>query len=71
MKTAIGVNGACGRMGQRIVELAFNDKDLQLVAAMETPGHPQLGRDIGEVCGFGPDALGVWQRMVRPVRTRA
>jgi dihydrodipicolinate reductase len=26
MKTLIGINGACGRMGQRIVQLAHEDK---------------------------------------------
>ena len=57
MKTAIGVNGACGRMGQRIVQLAHEDKTLEIVAALEAAGQPSIGRDIGEVCGIGP--LGV------------
>ena len=53
MKTAIGINGACGRMGLRIVQLAHEDKDLAIAAATEVPGHPALGRDIGELAGFG------------------
>ncbi len=53
MKTIVAVNGACGRMGQRIVQLAREDKELQLGAALEMAGHPQLGRDIGEVTGTG------------------
>jgi 4-hydroxy-tetrahydrodipicolinate reductase len=57
MKTAIGVNGACGRMGQRIVQLALEDRDLQIGAALETAGHPSQGRDIGEIAGVG--AIGV------------
>src|SRR4051794_16029337 len=57
MKTHIAVNGACGRMGQRIIHLAREDKELQLAAALEMPGHPQQGRDIGEVIGVG--AVGV------------
>jgi 4-hydroxy-tetrahydrodipicolinate reductase len=57
MKTIIAVNGACGRMGQRIVQLARADKELQVGAALEMPGHPQLGRDVGEVAGIG--AIGV------------
>jgi 4-hydroxy-tetrahydrodipicolinate reductase len=57
MKTIIGVNGACGRMGQRIVQLAREDRELVLGAALEMPGHPQQGRDIGEVAGIG--TLGV------------
>jgi 4-hydroxy-tetrahydrodipicolinate reductase len=57
MKTVIGINGACGRMGQRILQLAHEDKDLTLGAALDAPGHPQLGRDAGELAGVG--TLGV------------
>jgi len=53
MKTVIGVNGACGRMGQRIVQLAHEDHSLHIGAALEAPGHRDMGRDIGEVCGIG------------------
>jgi 4-hydroxy-tetrahydrodipicolinate reductase len=40
-------------MGQRIAQLGFEDKELVLGAALETPGHPQQGRDYGEVLGIG------------------
>lgn len=53
MKTIIGVNGACGRMGQRIVQLAYEDKELTIGAALDAAGHPCQGRDIGELCGLG------------------
>lgn len=68
MKTAIGVNGACGRMGQRIVQLAREDRDLVLGAALEMPGHPQQGRDIGEVTGIG--AIGVYVSSLLPPEQR-
>jgi 4-hydroxy-tetrahydrodipicolinate reductase len=64
MKTIIAVNGACGRMGQRIVQLARTDRELQLGAAVEMPGHPQLGRDIGEVVGAG--TIGVFVSNLLP-----
>jgi 4-hydroxy-tetrahydrodipicolinate reductase len=53
MKTHLGVNGACGRMGQRLVTLGYEDSGLTVSAALETPGHPQQGRDVGEVVGIG------------------
>jgi 4-hydroxy-tetrahydrodipicolinate reductase len=53
MKVPFGVNGACGRMGLRIIQLAQDDEELQLVAALESFGHPFVGRDIGEVAGIG------------------
>ena len=57
MKTTIGINGACGRMGQRIVQLAHEDKELVIGAALEAPDHPRQGQDIGEAAGLG--TLGV------------
>jgi 4-hydroxy-tetrahydrodipicolinate reductase len=54
MKTSIAIHGACGRMGQRIVQLAAEDSSLKIVAALDSPKHPHFGRDIGEVCGLGP-----------------
>ncbi|MFO0803906.1 MAG: 4-hydroxy-tetrahydrodipicolinate reductase [Gemmataceae bacterium] len=53
MKTHIAINGACGRMGQRLVALALEDKSLQVVAAVDSPKHPLVGRDAGELAGVG------------------
>jgi 4-hydroxy-tetrahydrodipicolinate reductase len=53
VKTSIGINGAAGRMGQRLVHLAREDHELSLAAALEASGHPALGKDIGVVCGLG------------------
>jgi 4-hydroxy-tetrahydrodipicolinate reductase len=54
MKTVIGINGACGRMGLRIVQLAHEDEELIIGAALEAPQNPHLGQDIGDVAGLGP-----------------
>ena len=51
------IAGAAGRMGSRIVALARETPDVRVVAALEAPGHPALGRDAGETAGIG--ALGV------------
>jgi 4-hydroxy-tetrahydrodipicolinate reductase len=53
MKTIIGINGAAGRMGQRLVHLTCEDTDLTLGAALEAANHPRLGQDIGEIVGLG------------------
>ena len=57
MKTVLAINGACGRMGQRLVALAREDPDLTVGAALDAPRHPNLGRDAGELAGLG--TLGV------------
>jgi 4-hydroxy-tetrahydrodipicolinate reductase len=53
MKTIVGINGAAGRMGQRLVHLTREDSDLTLGAALESANHPRLGQDIGEIAGVG------------------
>ena len=40
-------------MGQRLVALASVDRDLQIVAAIDAPGHPRLGQDAGLLAGVG------------------
>ena len=40
-------------MGNRLVALLHEERDLRLVAALEAPGHAALGRDAGEVAGIG------------------
>jgi 4-hydroxy-tetrahydrodipicolinate reductase len=68
MKTQIAINGAVGRMGQRLVILAHDDPELTVAAALESPGHSRQGQDIGEVCGIG--ALGVVVRPALPLNDR-
>jgi 4-hydroxy-tetrahydrodipicolinate reductase len=53
MKTRIAINGACGRMGQRLIALSREDPEFELVAAMDSPRHPNQGKDAGELAGVG------------------
>ena len=68
MKTIISINGAAGRMGQRLVHLTCEDEELALGAALEAANHPRLGQDIGDVAGLG--ALGVPLRADLPREQR-
>ncbi len=49
----VAVNGAAGRMGQRVTALVHQAEDMRLAAALEGDGSPALGRDVGELCGLG------------------
>ena len=51
--TKVIVAGAAGRMGQRISYMVNQNPDLTLSAAFEMEGNPCLGKDIGEIAGFG------------------
>jgi 4-hydroxy-tetrahydrodipicolinate reductase len=50
----ITVAGASGRMGRALIRAVAEMPDLQLAFALEHPGHPDLGRDAGELAGLGP-----------------
>ncbi len=57
-KTRLIVNGAAGRMGKRVVRLAASGEEgVTLAAALERPGHPDLGKDAGEVAGCPPTGV--------------
>jgi 4-hydroxy-tetrahydrodipicolinate reductase len=40
-------------MGRLLVQLALEEPTAKLIAAVEAPQHPLLGRDAGEVAGLG------------------
>ena len=47
MKIKLAVIGAAGRMGRRIIALALENSEFDIVAAVEKPGHPDIGKDAG------------------------
>lgn len=49
----LAIHGAAGRMGQRVTALAAKDPRFQVVAALESADHPQLGKDAGLIAGVG------------------
>jgi 4-hydroxy-tetrahydrodipicolinate reductase len=50
--TTIAIHGAAGRMGRRLVALGSADPQLKIVAAVDSPSHPELGRDAGLLAGI-------------------
>jgi len=59
MKTKIAINGACGRMGQRLIAMAKDDAALHIVAAIDWAKHPNIGKDAGDLAGVGPIGIPV------------
>ncbi|MCP4263180.1 MAG: 4-hydroxy-tetrahydrodipicolinate reductase [Planctomycetes bacterium] len=53
MKTKLVVVGAAGRMGRRIVALAVEAGQFDIVGAVERQGHPDVGKDAGLLAGAG------------------
>ncbi|AXV37021.1 MAG: 4-hydroxy-tetrahydrodipicolinate reductase [Methanobacterium sp. BRmetb2] len=49
----VAVTGACGRMGSKIIKTILEQKDMEIVAAIEAPNTPLEGKDVGELIGIG------------------
>ena len=55
--TSIAITGAAGRMGTRLIALAQQSGDFQILGAIERADAPQIAKDAGEVAGIGPIGL--------------
>ncbi len=54
----LGVAGAIGKMGRRIIELAQQDKDFEMTFALERRGIPEIGKEIGKLkISSNPDGM--------------
>jgi len=54
MRAKLSIVGAAGRMGKRIVSLAKDVDQLDIIGAVEIAGHPDIGKDAGLVAGVEP-----------------
>lgn len=50
-KTRIAIHGAAGRMGKRLLALGAADPMIEIVAALESDSHVDLGKDSGILAG--------------------
>lgn len=48
----IAIVGANGRMGRMLIESVLKQDGLELVAAIDQPGSPAIGRNVGELVGL-------------------
>lgn len=53
MPIRLAIHGAAGRMGQRLIALSHSDHEFHVVAAIDAPGSPAIGRDAGQMAGIG------------------
>ncbi|HEX5103942.1 MAG TPA: 4-hydroxy-tetrahydrodipicolinate reductase, partial [Pirellulaceae bacterium] len=51
MTTTIAIHGAAGRMGRRLIALASTDPELKIMAAIDSPANPEIGKDAGLLAG--------------------
>ena len=54
MRPKLVIVGAAGRMGKRIISLSTDAGWFDIIAAVETKGHPDIGKDAGLLASAGP-----------------
>lgn len=62
----IVLSGAAGRMGRAVAAAAHDDGGIEICAAVERPGHPALGSDLGTLAGSGVSGMIVAERPDKP-----
>ena len=53
MKPNLIIHGAAGRMGRRLLALAVETGEFDLIAAVDRAEHPDIGADAGMAAGIG------------------
>jgi 4-hydroxy-tetrahydrodipicolinate reductase len=61
--TKLAISGAAGRMGSRLVALAIDSEQFDIVSAIEAPNHPAIGKDVGESAGVGAFGVKITPRL--------
>jgi 4-hydroxy-tetrahydrodipicolinate reductase len=61
--TRIAIIGAAGRMGRAIARAILEGKTAEVVAAVERPGAPELGQDLGPLAGIPPLGVTVLEQL--------
>jgi 4-hydroxy-tetrahydrodipicolinate reductase len=79
--TRVAVIGAAGRMGREVCHAAIETEGMELAGGTVEPGAPELGSDLGELCGSGkigvsatedpPESAGVLIEFTTPEATVA
>ncbi|MFZ5802211.1 MAG: 4-hydroxy-tetrahydrodipicolinate reductase [Candidatus Omnitrophota bacterium] len=60
--------GAAGRMGRTILRLASEDAGIRITGAIERRGHPDLGKDLGELTGGKASGIRLSDQMDRVLK---
>ena len=61
--TRVAVVGAAGRMGREVCRAALEDDAFDLVGGIVEPASPEIGADLGELCGWGRAGVTAGERV--------
>jgi len=51
------VCGGCGKMGSKVAQLIYQNKDMELTGIVESPSYPGIGKDWGMSLGLGKTGI--------------
>ena len=57
------VCGGCGKMGSKVAQLIYKNKDMELVGIIESPSHPGIGKDWGATVGLGKTGIIIKEKL--------
>ena len=64
MTLRVAIAGASGRMGRALARALAETADMRLTFALERAGHPDLGRDAGELAGLASAGVALTSDML-------
>ena len=64
---SVGIHGATGRMGARLIQLIQSDPSLRLGSAIDRSDHPGQGADVGPLVGLGTIGIPLSSESTTPV----
>lgn len=66
--TKLVITGAAGRMGKNIITVVRETGNAEIAAAVERPGHSDIGKDAGEVAGSGKIGIKITDNFEKAIR---
>jgi 4-hydroxy-tetrahydrodipicolinate reductase len=64
--TRVAIIGAAGRMGRELCRATLETEGMDLVGGTVEPGAPELGSDLGELCGSGTIGVAATEDLPAP-----
>jgi 4-hydroxy-tetrahydrodipicolinate reductase len=62
------ITGAAGRMGRNIITVVRETGNAEITAAVERPGHSDIGKDAGEIAGTGKIGIKLTDNFEKAIR---
>ncbi len=62
------VCGGCGKMGSKVAQLIYQNKEMELIGVIESPHYPGIGQDWGKAVGIGKTGIMIEDNLEKMIR---